>query len=186
MKQFLWPSIKLTLLSLVLLSGLYTLILLGFARLTPGKGKGEMIEWKGKTYYANIGQSFTDDRYFWSRPSAVGYNAAGSGGSNKGPNNPEFLQTVKDRIDTFLVHNPGINRAQIPVDMVTASGSGLDPNISLQAARVQASRIARLRGIPEASLVALIDKQTEKPLLGLFGPAKLNVLRLNIALDDLK
>ncbi|WP_118952999.1 K(+)-transporting ATPase subunit C [Taibaiella helva] len=186
MKQFLWPSIKLTLLSLLLLSGVYTLILLGVAQLAPGKGKGELIAWKGKTYYANIGQSFTDDRYFWSRPSAVGYNASGSGGSNKGPNNPEYLQTVKDRIDSFLVHNPDIGRAQIPVDLVTASGSGLDPDISLQAAKVQAPRIARLRGIPETSLLALIDKQTEQPLLGLFGPAKLNVLRLNMALDNLK
>lgn len=186
MKRLIWPSIKLTLLSLVLLAGVYTLILLGFAQLVPGKGKGEMLQWKGKTYYANIGQSFTGDQYFWSRPSAVSYNASGSGGSNKGPNNPEYLQTVKDRIDTFLVHNPGVQPAAIPADLVTASGSGLDPDISVQAARVQVSRIARLRGIPEAGLLSLIDKQTQKPLLGLFGPEKINVLRLNIALDNLK
>jgi K+-transporting ATPase ATPase C chain len=136
--------------------------------------------------YANIGQKFTGDQYFWSRPSAVDYNAAGSAGSNKGPSNPDYLQTVQDRIDTFLVHNPGIKKEDIPAELVTTSGSGLDPDLSPAAAKVQAKRIAAIRKIDEQKLLALIDQQTVKPLLGMFGPAKVNVLKLNVALDQLK
>lgn len=96
-----------------------------------------------------------------------------------------YLEEVKGRIDTFLVHNPGITKAEIPADLITASASGLDPNVSLQAAQVQVKRIAKIRNIPEAELRTLVNEQTEKPLLGLFGPAKINVLKLNIALDEL-
>ncbi|HRO41731.1 MAG TPA: K(+)-transporting ATPase subunit C [Flavipsychrobacter sp.] len=186
MKKYLFPAIKLTLLSLILLSGIYTLILLGIGKVLPGQGKGEIITHNGKSYYANIGQKFTEDKYFWSRPSAVDYNASGSGGSNKGPNNPELLQAVEARLDTFLAHNPGIAKSEVPVDMVTASGSGLDPNISIQAAKIQVKRIAKVRGIAEGNIEQLILSNTEKPLLGLLGPQKVNVLKLNIALDNLK
>lgn len=186
MKKYLIPAIKLTILSLILLSGIYTLLLLGIGKLLPGQGMGEIITEKGTAYYANIGQKFTDDKYFWSRPSAVDYNAAGSGGSNKGPSNPDYLAKVQERIDTFLVHNPGIEKSQIPVDLITASGSGLDPNISVQAAQVQVKRISKVRGIDEGNLQQLILSNTEKPLLKLFGPEKVNVLKLNIALDNLK
>lgn len=185
MKKYFFPSIKLTLLSLILLAGVYTLILLGIGKAAPGRGQGQMISQNNKTYYANIGQSFTADNYFWSRPSAVGYNAAGSGGSNKGPANTEYLQIVQARIDTFLAHNPGIDKSQIPVDIVTASGSGLDPNISIKAAMVQVKRIAATRNIPESRLQELIKTNTEGPFLGLFGPYKINVLKLNLALDKL-
>lgn len=186
MKKYLFPAIKLTLLSLILLSGIYTLILLGIGKVLPGQGKGEIITHNGKSYYANVGQKFTEDKYFWSRPSAVDYNASGSGGSNKGPNNPELLQAVEARLDTFLAHNPGIAKSEVPVDMVTASGSGLDPNISIQAAKIQVKRIAKVRGIAEGNIEQLILSNTEKPLLGLLGPQKVNVLKLNIALDNLK
>ncbi|WP_018344083.1 K(+)-transporting ATPase subunit C [Cytophaga aurantiaca] len=186
MKSNLLPAIKLTLVSLVFFMGIYTLVVYGIAQLAPNKGKGFIIVHKDKTYYSNIGQAFTDDMYFNSRPSAVGYNAAGSGGSNKGPSNPDYLKEVQARIDTFLVHNPGVSKSEIPSDLVTASGSGLDPNISLQAAKVQVKRIAKIRHISEERLIQLIDEQTEKPLLGLFGTEKINVLKLNIALDDLK
>lgn len=186
MKKYLFPAIKLTLLSLILLSGIYTLILLGIGKVLPGQGKGEIITHNGKSYYANIGQKFTEDKYFWSRPSAVDYNASGSGGSNKGPNNPELLQAVEARLDTFLAHNPGIAKSEVPVDMVTASGSGLDPNISIQAAKIQVKRIAKVRGIAEGNIEQLILSNTKKPLLGLLGPQKVNVLKLNIALDNLK
>ncbi len=186
MKTHILPAIKLTLLLLILLCGAYTLIVLGIAKVVPGSGKGEVVNANGKKYYANIGQSFTNDTYFYSRPSSVGYNAAGSGGSNKGPSNPEYLVTVNDRIVTFLVHNPGISKSQIPVDLVTASASGLDPNISVEAARVQVNRIASLRHISVDELNKLIESQTEKPFLGLFGPKKINVLKLNLALDNLK
>jgi K+-transporting ATPase ATPase C chain len=186
MKENIFPAIKLTLLCLLFFSGIYTLLVLGFAQFAPNKGKGEIINSNGKTYYANVGQSFTDDKYFYSRPSAVGYNAAGAGGSNKGPSNPAYLKDVQARIDTFLVHNPGISKKDIPSDLVTASGSGLDPNISVPAANVQVKRIAGIRGIAEANIQQLIISNTEKPLLGLLGTERINVLKLNIALDNLK
>jgi len=186
MKQHIIPAIRLTVATLLLFAVVYPVTLWGIAQLSPNSGKGEVIEQNGKTYYSNIGQSFTDDKYFWSRPSAVDYNAAGSAGSNKGPLNEEYLAQVQTRIDTFLVHNPEVNKSEIPVDMITASGSGLDPDFSDQAAKVQVKRIAKIRKIDEAKLLELIATQTEKPLLGLFGPEKINVLKLNIALDNLK
>ncbi len=133
--------------------------------------------------YAAIGQKFTDDKYFWSRPSAVDYNAAGSGGSNKGPTNPDYLKQVQDRIDTFLAHNPGVRKEEIPAELVTASGSGQDPDLSPAAAKIQVKRIAAIRKIDESKLYALVDQHTEGPLLGFLGPSKVNVLKLNIALD---
>lgn len=186
MKKDIFPAIRLTFVLIILLVVLYPIAIWGIALLSPNQGKGEIIEHNGKKYYSNIGQAFTDDKYFWSRPSAVDYNAGGSGGSNKGPSNKEYLAQVQACIDTFLVHNPEINKAEIPVDLVTASGSGLDPDFSVQAAKVQVKRIAKIRKINEAKLLELIDTQTEKPLLGLFGPEKINVLKLNIALDNLK
>jgi K+-transporting ATPase ATPase C chain len=186
MKQHIIPAIRLTVATLLLFAVVYPVTLWGIAQLSPNSGKGEVIEQNGKTYYSNIGQSFTDDKYFWSRPSAVDYNAAGSAGSNKGPFNEEYLAQVQTRINTFLVHNPEVNKSEIPVDLITASGSGLDPDFSDQAAKVQVKRIAKIRKIDEAKLLELIATQTEKPLLGLFGPEKINVLKLNIALDNLK
>lgn len=186
MKTHLFPAMKLTLLLLLLFCGAYVLVILGIAKLVPGSGKGEVIEQQGKTYYANIGQAFTSDAYFYSRPSSVGYHAAGSGGSNKAPSDKEYLESVQARIDTFLVHNPGIIRSEVPVDLITASGSGLDPHISVQAAKVQVKRIAAFRKLSERSLMDLIAEHTEKPLLGLLGPQKINVLKLNLALDQLR
>ncbi|WP_159634576.1 K(+)-transporting ATPase subunit C [Sphingobacterium composti Ten et al. 2007 non Yoo et al. 2007] len=186
MKKHILPAIKLTAVMILFFTVIYPLAVWGIAQLAPNAGKGEIIEHKGKKHYVNIGQSFTEDHYFWSRPSAVDYNAAGSGGSNKGPSNEEYLAEVKARIDTFLLHNPGVDKSDIPVDLVTASGSGLDPNISVQAAKVQVQRIAKIRGIEKLKLNQLIDQQTEKPLWGIFGPEKINVLKLNIALDELK
>jgi potassium-transporting ATPase KdpC subunit len=185
MKSNIFPAIKLTLVCLVFFMGIYTVIIYGIAQLAPNHGKGVIISQNGKTYYENIGQSFRDDQYFNSRPSAVGYNAAGSGGSNKGPSNPDYLSEVQARIDTFLVHNPGVERSEIPSDLVTASGSGLDPNISVQAAMVQVKRIAKIRNIEEAKIYQLAEQQIEKPLLGLFGTEKINVLKLNLALDKI-
>lgn len=186
MKTHMLPAVKLTILSILLLAVVYPLIVWGMAQFSSNQGKGKVITHNGKTYYANIGQSFTEDKYFWSRPSVVDYNAAGSGGSNKGASNEEYLQQVQARIDTFLVHNPGVSKSEIPMDLLTASGSGLDPHISVQAAKVQVKRIASIRGIAEGNLLQLILAKTEKPLFGLFGPEKVNVLELNIALDNLK
>lgn len=186
MKKEILSSILLTIVCLVAFSGIYSLIMLGIAKITPNKGQGFILTANGKTYYQNIGQKFTFDKYFWSRPSAVDYNAAGSGGSNKGPTNPDYLSDVQNRIDTFLVHNPDVKTSDIPSDLVTASGSGLDPNISVQGAVVQAARIAKVRGLSEKKVKILINDNIERPLFGLFGPEKVNVLKLNIALDNLK
>ncbi len=186
MKNHILPAIKLTIVLILFFAVIYPMAVWGIAQLAPNSGKGAVIEHRGKKFYANIGQSFTQDQYFYSRPSAVGYNASGSGASNKGPSNEEYLTEVQARIDTFLVHNPGINKSEIPVDLLTASGSGLDPNCSVQAAKVQVKRISKIRNIEEANLIQLIDQQTEKPLMGLLGPEKINVLKLNIALDELK
>lgn len=187
MKQHILPALRLTVACIIFFCGVYTLIIYGVAQAAPAKGKGEQVVVNNRTVgYKLIGQSFTQDKYFWGRPSAVGYNAAGSGGSNKGPSNPDYLQQVKDRIDTFLVHNPGVKKEDIPSDLVTASGSGEDPDISPEAAAVQVKRIAAVRGIDEAKVTALVQQNTEGPLLGMLGTKKVNVLTLNIALDALK
>lgn len=185
MKTNILPALKLTLLCLLFFSGLYTLILLGIAYVSPSGGNADTVDHEGGRQYANLAQSFTDDAYFWSRPSAVGYNAAGSAGSNKGPTNPDYLAIVQERIDTFMVHNPGVTTSDIPSELVTASGSGLDPHLSVRGANVQAMRVARARGLNEAEILELIENSTEGPLLGLFGPSTVNVLELNMALDAL-
>ncbi len=186
MKNNLIPAIRLTLVCLVFFCGIYTMAVWVIAQLAPGQGKGFTVTENGKTHHVNVGQAFTSDNYFWSRPSAVNYDAAGSGGSNYGPTNPDHLAKVQNRIEHFLEHNPGINKSEIPSDLVTASGSGLDPHISVQAAKVQVKRIATIRNISENSLEQLIQKHTEKPLLGLFGTERINVLKLNIELDKIK
>ena len=186
MKQHIIPALRITLVTLVVFSGLYTLLVWGAAQLLPNGGLCERIENAKGYYYANIGQVFDQDRYFWSRPSAVSYNAAGSGGSNKGTTNPDYLASVQARIDTFLVHNPTVRRAEIPAGLVTASGSGLDPHISPEAAFVQVARIARVRGLDAPAVESLIQAHTEGPWLGIFGKSRVNVLKLNIALDEMK
>ena len=186
MKTNIFPAIRLTLFCALFFSGIYTAAILGIAKFTPNSGKGEIITQNGKTYYSNIGQSFTQDKYFNSRPSAVDYNAAQSAGSNKGPSNPTYLAEVQARIDTFMVHNPSINKADIPSDLVTASGSGLDPNISVEGAKVQVKRIAKIRNISEEKLLQLVENQIEKPLFSLMGTSKINVLKLNLVLENIK
>jgi K+-transporting ATPase ATPase C chain len=188
MKTYILPSIKITIILLVLVSGLYPLAVAGIGKLAPGHGDGETIQFKDRTVgFANVGQKFTKDQYFWSRPSAVDYNAAGSGGSNKGPTNPSYLhKDVQGRIDTFLKHNPTVKKEHIPAELVTASGSGLDPDLSPAGAKIQVARVAKARGLSEQQVLALVNSRIEKPLLGLFGPEKVNVLKLNVALDELK
>ena len=184
MKKYLLVSIKMTAVMLVLCSLLYPLLIAGIGRLTPGAGGGEKVLVNNKVVgYTNIGQKFTDDKYFQGRPSAVDYNAAGSAGSNKGPSNPDYLKIVRERIDSFLVHNPGITKAQIPAELVTASGSGLDPHISPAAAYIQVKRVAKVRGIDETRIKNLVDLQIEQNPV---GPYVVNVLKLNIRLDELE
>ncbi len=196
MKEHFLPSIKLTVVCLVFFSGIYTLIVYAVAQFAPNHGRGFIVSSEQTVnnsplqkgyFYSNIGQSFTKDKYFWSRPSAVGYNAMGSGASNLAPSSISLIDTlIPARIDTFLKHNPGVNKSDIPVDLLTASASGLDPDISPEAAKVQVKRIAAIRHIHEQTLLQLVDDNTEKPLWGLFGPSRVNVLKLNIALDNLK
>jgi len=186
MKRNFLISLKLTLVMIILCAVLYPLLIAGIGRLAPGGGKGKTLSVNGKVVgYELLGQKFTDDKYFWGRPSAVDYNAAGSAGSNKGPFNPDYLKLVQDRIDTFLVHNPGVKKEEIPADMVTASGSGLDPDLSPASAQVQVKRIAAARDLPEIRISDLVGQHIEKVFLGM-GPEKVNVLKLNIDLDNLK
>jgi potassium-transporting ATPase KdpC subunit len=185
MKNEIVPSVLLTVLCVVLLSVAYPAVIWAIAQVAPGHGEGITVkDGHGKYYYENIGQKFSDDKYFWSRPSAVGYNAAGSGGSNKGPDNPDYLTQVQATIDTFMVHNPGVNKADLPSDLVTASGSGLDPHISVEGAEIQVARIAKVRGMDGNRVEALVKAHIEGPMWGM-GPERVNVLRLNLELDNL-
>ena len=188
MKSNLLKSIKLTLVFCVFFGVCYIFVLWVFAKVAgPNGGNAEVVEVDGKVVGgANVGQLFTKDIYFWGRPSCAGdgYDASGSAGSNKGVTNPEYLKEVEARIDTFLVKHPYLKRAEIPADMVTASASGLDPEISKTGAYIQIKRVAAARGMSEDEVKAVVDKQVEGALLGVFGPAdRVNVLKLNVALD---
>lgn len=184
----LWKSLKITLAFCVLFSVCYVFVLWIFARVAaPGKGEVEVVTLNGKVVgAARVGQQFTEDIYFWGRPSCAGdgYDASRSGGSNKGPSNAAYLAEVEARIDSFLVHHPYLNRKDVPAEMVTASASGLDPDITPACAYVQVRRVAQARGMDEADVRAVVDKSVEKPFLGLFGTERVNVLKLNVALEE--
>ncbi|MFH6944187.1 K(+)-transporting ATPase subunit C [Flavobacterium sp. FlaQc-50] len=176
--------VKFTLLIVVLFAVIYPLAVYGIAQFAPNQGKGETISVNGKVVgYQKIGQKFDKSNYFWGRPSAVDYNAAGSGGSNKAADNKEYLSLVQKRIDTFLIVHPYLRKSEIPADMVTASGSGLDPNISPQGALIQVKRIAKERKLPEEKVKALVESKINTAVV---GPSTVNVLELNVALDTLK
>ncbi|MBY0464184.1 MAG: potassium-transporting ATPase subunit KdpC [Burkholderiales bacterium] len=176
---------------LSLLTGLaYPLLVTGVAQaLFADQANGSLISANGKTVGSRlIGQAFADPGHFWSRPSATGpmaYNAAASGGSNLGPLNPTLTDAVKARVDTLRAADPG-NTAAVPVDLVTASASGLDPDISRAAADYQVARVARVRGLPVGTVHALVDAHTARPWLGFLGEARVNVLSLNLALQAIK
>jgi len=187
MRSQLYVSLKMTLMLAGLCLMAYPALIWVCAQAVPGQGNGEIIRSHGRIVgIKQVGQAFRDDRYFQGRPSAVQYNAAGSGASNLGPSNPELLIAVIARRDSFLAHNPGILPAEIPADLVTASGSGLDPDISVQAALIQIPRISRIRGISPLRLKQLVHARIHGPLAGILGPKTINVLELNLALDHLK
>jgi K+-transporting ATPase ATPase C chain len=173
---------------LTLLCGvLYPAAVTGIGRVAfPHQADGSLVQAGGQAVGSTlIGQPFAAPRYFWGRPSATAPapdNAAGSGGSNLGPTNPALLDAVKARVAALRRANPG-NRAPIPVDLVTASASGLDPEISVAAAEYQAARVAAARGLPVAQVRALVDRYRQAPILGVLGEARVNVLALNLALD---
>jgi potassium-transporting ATPase KdpC subunit len=165
----------------------YPLLVTGAAQLLfPDAANGSVIERGGKPMGSElIGQPFADPKYFWSRPSATSpsaYNSASSSGSNQGPTNPALTDAVKQRIDALRAADPG-NQVPVPVDLVTASASGLDPHISPAAANYQIARVARVRGKNEAELQALVDKATEGRQFGILGEPRVNVLKLNLLLD---
>lgn len=186
MKNFI-KAFRLTLVLSIFLSVSYVLVLRLFALVAgPGGGGVEMARQNGKVVGAvNIGQQFYGERYFHGRPSCAGegYDATRSGGSNMGPTNPQHLARVEARIEELLARHPYLSRKDIPVDLVTASASGLDPHISPQAAHIQVRRVANARGMSEKQVDHILTKCIDKPLLGCFGPEKVNVLQLNMALD---
>jgi K+-transporting ATPase ATPase C chain len=153
----------------------------------PSQAAGSLVLRDGQVIGSTlIGQAFSSPRYFWSRPSATApmpNNGAASGGSNLGPTNPALIDAVKARIDTLKTADP-MNAASIPVDLATASASGLDPEISLAAAQYQAGRIARERKLPVEQVRSLIEQHGQQPYFGVFGEPRVNVLQLNLALDQ--
>jgi potassium-transporting ATPase KdpC subunit len=174
-----------------LLTGiLYPLAITAIAQVAfPHQANGSLIIIDAQALGSElIGQPFDDPRYFWCRPSATfpyPYNAAASTGSNLGPSNPAFIETVQKRVATLSAADPQ-NVLSIPVDLVTASASGLDPHISLAAAQYQVARVARARGMSEQTVVEFVNRYTQNRLFGLFGEPRVNVLLLNMALDGIK
>lgn len=184
------PAVTLLLVMTGLLGIVYPLVITGVAKLAfPRQAEGSLIYQDGKLIGSTlIGQSFSDPKYFWGRPSATTpqpYNGVASSGSNLGPLNPALLDQVKANAKALLDADPG-NRQAIPVELVTASASGLDPEISPAGARYQAARVARVRGMAPGRIEALIAAHEQPRLLGLIGERRINVLELNLALDRLK
>ncbi len=172
---------------LALITGVvYPLVVTGVAQdFFRREANGSLISDNGQVIGSElIGQPFSDPRYFWGRLSATGYDASASGGSNYGPTNPALLAAVQARIDALKGVDPD-NQEPIPVDLVTASASGLDPDISVAAAEYQVPRVARYRGLSEDEVAALVDSLVEGRQLGLLGEPRVNVLQLNLALDSL-
>ena len=181
------PALVLFVLLSALTGLIYPMAVTGVAKTAfPAQADGSLIVLDGTVVGSKlIGQNFSDPKHFWSRPSATApqpYNASASGGSNQGPLNPALADAVKARVEALRAADPD-NTAPVPVDLVTASASGLDPDISPAAAQYQAARVARVRGMPLSEVQSLIDRNTQKPLLGFLGESRVNVLALNIALD---
>ncbi len=182
-----FKDIKLHFSALILFGLLFPLIIWAIGLIFPNQSNGLPIYKDGQLVgFENIGQKFYSGKYFWGRPSAVDYNAASTGGSNKGPSNPKYLNEVEMRIEEFLQKNPGVKRSEIPSDLVTASGGGLDPDISPQAAFIQVQRVAKARNLDKETIRKLVEGNIESPFLGLFGTERVNVLQLNLALDEIK
>jgi len=184
------PAFVMLIIMTALTGGLYPAVVTGIAQLGfPSQANGSLIEQNGKAVGSSlIGQPFSDPKHFWSRPSATSpypNNASSSSGSNQGPLNPALKEAVEGRIKALRDADPD-NRAAVPVDLVTASGSGLDPHISPAAAEYQVARVARVRGFDPARVRALVAESTQGRQLGFLGEPRVNVLELNLALDRAK
>lgn len=189
MKTLFRPALSLFVLLTAITGLAYPLVVTGIAKVVyPHEAAGSLIVKDGQPVgSALIGQNFTEPKYFWGRPSATApmpYNAAASSGSNQGPLNPALADAVKARIEALQAVDPD-NKQPVPADLVTASASGLDPHISPAAARYQIERVARARGLSPEAVAALVREHTEGRPWGLFGEPRVNVLRLNLALDAL-
>lgn len=190
MNAFLRPALVLFAVLTALTGIAYPLLVTAVAQLAfPDQAAGSLILRDGRPVGSSlIGQAFSDPKYVWGRPSATGpmpYNASNSGGSNQGPLNPALADAVKARIEALRAADPG-NTASVPVDLVTASGSGLDPHVSVAAAQYQAGRVAKARQLALPRVQQLIEQHTEGRLLGFIGEPRVNVLRLNLALDAMR
>lgn len=181
------PALRMLVVLSALTGLVYPLVMTGIAQIAfPKAANGSLIVVNGKTLGSTlIGQPFDDPKYFWSRPSATSpqpYNGASSGASNQGARNPALADAVKDRIKALRDADPE-NRAPVPVDLVTASGSGLDPHISVAAAEYQIGRVAKARGLPEQQIRSLVGENTEGRTFGILGEPRVNVVAVNLALD---
>jgi potassium-transporting ATPase KdpC subunit len=184
------PALRMLIVLTVLTGVAYPLVITGIAQVAfPKAANGSLIPANGKTLGSKlIGQPFDDPKYFWGRPSATSpqpYNGAASAASNQGARNPALADAVKDRIKALRDADPG-NSAPVPIDLVTASGSGLDPHISVAAAEYQVARVAKARGLPQDGVRSLVAEHTEGRTLGILGEPRVNVLQLNLALDGVR
>ena len=181
------PALVLLIVLSVLTGLIYPAVVTGIAQLVfPRQANGSLIVRDGKVVGSSlIGQPFDDPKYFWGRPSATspfGYNAAASSGSNLSPTNPALVKAVQERVDALRAADPA-NKAAVPVDLVTASGSGLDPHISPAAALYQVTRVAQARKLEPQAVRQLVEQHTEGRFLGILGEPRVNVLQVNLALD---
>ena len=187
MLRYLWVATKIMIVAVVLLGLVYPLAMTGAIQLAfPRQANGSLIEVNGRAVgSALIGQDFTLPKYFQPRPSAAGsgYDPTASGGSNLGPTNKTLFDDVKARVASATAEDPGLKWGEVPVDMVTASASGLDPDISIANALAQVPRVAKERGLTQAAVRALIYHYTAGRTLGFLGEPRVNVLELNLALD---
>ena len=185
--KYVWTAIRMTIVTAVIAGIIYPLAMTGIAQVVfPGKADGSLIKKNGVVIGSSlIGQNFTAAKYFMPRPSAAGngYNAMDSSFSNLGPTNKNLADRVQTAVKADIAADPGLTFGNVPIDMVTTSGSGLDPDITIANARAQAPRVAAARGLSVSAVLALVAKHTAGRQLGFLGEPTVNVLQLNLALD---
>ncbi len=185
--KYVWTAIRMTIVTAVIAGIIYPLAMTGIAQVVfPGKADGSLVKKNGVVIGSSlIGQNFTSAKYFWPRPSAAGsgYNAMDSSFSNLGPTNKNLADRVQAAVKADIAADPGLKFGQVPIDMVTTSASGLDPDITIANARAQAPRVAAARGLSVSAVLALVAKHTAGRQLGFLGEPTVNVLQLNLALD---